>query len=83
MCVPAGFDVYLRRVTAGEALEVTEHGRTVAVLAPLPESTPLAGLIAAGQLRPGQGDRCRLRSPVVADAMSMSAALAEQRAGDR
>lgn len=27
--------VYLRRVKAGETLEVTEHGRSVAVLAPL------------------------------------------------
>jgi prevent-host-death family protein len=75
--------VYLRRVTAGEALEVTEHGRPVAVLAPLPASTPLAGLIAAGRLRPASGDRRALPPPVAVSAMSISAALAEQRAGER
>ena len=30
--------VYLRRVEAGETLEVTHHGRVVAELAPLPDS---------------------------------------------
>lgn len=45
--------VYLRRVAAGEALQVTEHGRPVAMLGPLPRPEhPLADLIAAGRVRP-------------------------------
>ncbi len=45
--------VYLERVKRGEALEVTERGRPVAVLAPLrdPED-PLERLRAQGRLRP-------------------------------
>ena len=44
---------YLRRVKRGERLEVTEHGRPIAVLTPLGEAdTPLARLIAAGRVMP-------------------------------
>jgi prevent-host-death family protein len=39
----------LRRVQAGEAIEITDRGRPVAVLAPLPDD-PLARLRAAGEL---------------------------------
>lgn len=47
--------VYLRRVSTGEPLRVTEHGRPVAVLAPLPsDDHPLADLIAAGKVRPAK-----------------------------
>ena len=35
--------VYLRRVKEGETLEVTEHGRPVAVLAPLPHERDVIG----------------------------------------
>jgi prevent-host-death family protein len=43
--------VYLRRVARGEALRVTERGRAVAVLGPLPpEDHPLADLIVAGKV---------------------------------
>lgn len=45
--------VYLRRVAQGEAFTVTEHGRPVALLAPVPpDDDPLADLIASGRLRP-------------------------------
>jgi prevent-host-death family protein len=41
--------VYLRRVDAGETLEVTERGRPVALLVPLPASgTAVERLIASG-----------------------------------
>ena len=40
----------LRRVQAGETIEVTDHGRPVAVLAPLPEAEPLERLRAAGEV---------------------------------
>jgi prevent-host-death family protein len=42
--------VYLRRVKAGEALEVTDRGNVVALLVPLPDpDTPLERLIASGR----------------------------------
>ncbi|MGH2498494.1 MAG: type II toxin-antitoxin system Phd/YefM family antitoxin [Candidatus Limnocylindria bacterium] len=42
--------VHLKRVVAGETLEVTERGRPVALLSPLPERmTPLERLIAEGR----------------------------------
>ena len=40
----------LRRVQAGETIEVTDRGRPVAVLAPLPEAEPLERLRAAGEV---------------------------------
>lgn len=45
--------VYLRRVKAGESLDVTERGRTVARLAPLPPDalSPLDRLVAEGRAR--------------------------------
>jgi prevent-host-death family protein len=42
--------VYLDRVKAGEALEITEHGTPVAVLAPLPDrATLLQRLVSEGR----------------------------------
>lgn len=42
--------VYLERVMAGEVLRVTEHGRPVAVLAPLPRPASAVGrLVASGR----------------------------------
>ncbi|HLZ37099.1 MAG TPA: type II toxin-antitoxin system prevent-host-death family antitoxin [Mycobacteriales bacterium] len=75
--------VYLRRVARGETLEVTEHGRPVAVLAPLPDSSPLAALAAAGRLRRASAALEDLAAPVSARTISATNALAEQRAGDR
>lgn len=49
-----------------DEFEVTGRGRPVAVLAPLPESTPLAGLVAGGRLRPAVHDRRRFPAPVAA-----------------
>lgn len=57
---------------------MTKHGRPVAMLAPLPESTgehPLAGLIAAGRLRPAVHDSRRVPTPVVAGANSTTSGL--------
>jgi len=43
--------VYVRRVKEGETLEVTEHGRPVALLAPLPKGAdPIARLDAQGRI---------------------------------
>jgi prevent-host-death family protein len=46
---------WLRRVTAGESFEVTDRGRAVALLVPMPAREGLDGLAAAGRLRPAHG----------------------------
>lgn len=74
--------VYLRRVTGGETLEVTEHGRPVAVLAPLPDAAPLAQLTVGGRARPPAGSLAALGKPLAATGTTGTAALDEQRAGD-
>lgn len=57
--------VYLRRVEAGETLRVTERGRPVAVLSPLPgHGTVRDRLIAEGRLLPGNGDLLDLAPPL-------------------
>ncbi len=44
---------YLERARAGEQIEITDRGRPIAMLVPLPESrATVAELIAAGKLRP-------------------------------
>lgn len=49
--------VYLRRVEAGETLEVTEHGRPVGRLGPLPprRMNVLDRLVSEGRAVPGSG----------------------------
>jgi prevent-host-death family protein len=42
----------LRRVEAGETIEITDRGRPVAVLAPLPNQGPIERLRATGDLEP-------------------------------
>jgi prevent-host-death family protein len=57
--------VYLRRVAAGEVFEVTEHGRPVAVLAPLRARMGVRDrLIAEGRLIPAKGDLLSLGPPL-------------------
>ena len=49
--------VYLDRVKEGERLEVTEHGRPVALLVPLPPADDqIARMIADGRIIPPKGD---------------------------
>lgn len=49
--------VYLRRVVAGESLEVTDRGHAVAVLNPLRAGcSALDRLVAAGRVRGPKGD---------------------------
>lgn len=47
---------WLRRVEAGETLEVASRGRPVALLIPIPEGDVLDRLEARGLLRRGKGD---------------------------
>jgi prevent-host-death family protein len=54
----------LRRVEAGETIEVTDRGRPVAVLAPLPDRGPLERLRASGDLSTGGGTLADLPEPI-------------------
>jgi prevent-host-death family protein len=74
----------LRRVEDGESIEITDRGRPVAVLAPLP-ADPLERLIAAGDLQPSDGDITDLPEPLVPPAGTEppSAALARLRRDER
>lgn len=54
----------LRRVEAGETIEVTDRGRPVAVLAPVPDRRPLDKLRATGDLLPSQRDLDDLPEPL-------------------
>ncbi len=72
--------VYLRKVAAGETLEVTERGRPVAILAPLPESsTPLGRLVASGRATAPAGDLLGLGTPEGAVSTRLRDALLEER----
>lgn len=42
----------LRLVAAGETVEITDRGRPVALLVPLPDEDPLAALVRRGDLVP-------------------------------
>ena len=72
---------YLRRVVLGETLEVTDRGRPVAVLAPLPQpSTPLQRMVASGQIVRPQQDLMDLLPPRGRISTDLSEALLEERA---
>jgi prevent-host-death family protein len=72
---------YLRRVERGERLEVTEHGRPVAVLAPLDDAaSPLERLIASGRATAPTVDILTLLPPRGRTSTRTSEALAEDRA---
>jgi prevent-host-death family protein len=56
--------VYLRRVKAGEALEVMERGHVVAVLTPVRAGSGVVDrLVAAGRAVRGRGSLADLRAP--------------------
>ena len=72
---------YLRRIAAGESLRVTDRGRPVAALVPLPEHTgSLDRLAAEGRIIPA---RLRLGElgppPDISAELPISEALQEQR----
>lgn len=69
--------VYLRRVKAGEALEVMERGHVVAVLVPVPPaSTVVDRLVAAGRAVRAQGDPRDIARPKGRPTTTLSDALA-------
>lgn len=55
----------LRRVEEGETIEVTDRGRPVAVLSPVPEGSPLEQLHALGEIEPATADLDDLPEPLV------------------
>jgi prevent-host-death family protein len=79
--------VYLRRVETGETLDVTEHGRLVAQLAPAPvaESSVLDRLVAEHRARPASRPISALPQPIRLPDGSPSAseALREMREDER
>ena len=76
--------VYLDRVKRGEAFEVTEHGRPVAILGPtLPEQmSVLDRLIAEGRATPARYDHRNLTLPPAIPGRPLSAILREMRDED-
>lgn len=54
----------MRRVAAGETIEVTDRGRPVALLSPIPDAGPLECLRAAGEVSPAGGDVTELPAPL-------------------
>lgn len=54
----------LRLVEGGETIEITDRGRPVALLSPLPDSSPLERLRASGDLSPASGDLDDLPDPL-------------------
>jgi prevent-host-death family protein len=82
--------VYLERVTAGETLDVTEHGHPVARLGPRPSDdlTAIQRLVAEGRATPSAGDlgewlRARPGLDWPADGPSLSNVLIEMREEER
>jgi prevent-host-death family protein len=55
---------WLERVAAGESFEVTDRGRPVALLVPIPAEEGLDGLLASGRARRGEGRLSELGPPL-------------------
>lgn len=55
---------FLRRVQAGETIEVTDRGRPVALLTPIPDVPPLEQLRAAGEVDEATSDFGDLPDPL-------------------
>lgn len=74
----------LRRVEDGESIEITDRGRPVAVLGPLP-ADPVERLRASGDLQESEGDLADLPQPLSLPAGSEppSSVLARLRRNER
>jgi prevent-host-death family protein len=74
----------LRLVQRGQTIEITDRGRPVAVLAPLPEGSPLERLRAAGEVEPASADLDDLPPPVRSTGIELpSVVLAHLRRDER
>jgi prevent-host-death family protein len=76
---------YLRSVESGETIEVTDRGRPVARLVPLPRGSEIDDLVASGRLAPATGDALDVGQPLhPAEGKTLpSEALAKARADER
>jgi prevent-host-death family protein len=74
--------VLLRRVAAGEIIEVTNHGQVAAVLVP-PSLTSYERLIAAGKVRQPEGGSVDLRHIRRATSNHTTAEIIADVRGDR
>jgi prevent-host-death family protein len=73
--------VYLRKIEHGDRFEVTDRGRPVAMLVPLPQdATALEKLIASGRATAPVGDLLELGRPEGKASTRVSEALAAERA---
>ncbi|NDL57048.1 type II toxin-antitoxin system Phd/YefM family antitoxin [Phytoactinopolyspora mesophila] len=75
----------LRLVGEGETVEITDRGRPVALLTPMPQGSPLERMHAAGEIEPATEDFDDLPEPMVVPAgvESASQALARLRRDER
>jgi prevent-host-death family protein len=74
----------LRRVEGGETIEVTDRGRPVALLGPLPMGSPLERLRLTGDIEPAGGDLDGLPGPLAPSAEPLpSEVLAGLRQAER
>ena len=74
----------LRRVEGGETIEITDRGRPVARLAPLPEGSRLEVLKSAGEVDSATIDLADLPEPIESRATTLPSAVLDQlRSGER
>lgn len=74
----------IRRVIAGETIEVTDRGRPVARIVPLRGHSVLDQMVDEGRATPARGDLLDLRpQPPVPGKPRLSDVLAEMRADER
>lgn len=69
----------LRMVERGEVIEITDRGRPVALLSPLPDESPLERLRAAGEVDLATEDLDDLPEPLVLPEGSESASTVLER----
>jgi prevent-host-death family protein len=76
---------YLRAVEQGETIEVTDRGRPVALLIPMPSARPLDRLASTGRLDAATGDLLELGEPLtpLPGVPMPSEALADARVDER
>jgi prevent-host-death family protein len=74
-----GLTAAVRRVRAGETIEVTHHGVPIAVLAPV-SADRIGRLVGGGDVTPGRPLAGRLRRFPVTGEMSASEAIEDDRA---
>lgn len=77
--------VWLREVQAGKSFEVTDRGRPIALLTPIPTGGELERLVASGRVQPAEGDLVGHGPPLMpSPGVPLPSQVLEQlRAGER